>query len=90
MKLLKLVGRKDSTLWENVRPLLVLSFSVFTPLVVVMMIYGVFGGFGDNTISAKDFITGVLMAVLLPIGFSAFMGTYFFFLGRIIPRINNQ
>jgi hypothetical protein len=86
MTILTPVGRRDSTWWQNVRPLMAISYPVVVLVVGVIMVFGALGGLGTDYSQAgrPDLRTGVEMALLLPLGFSLFMGTYFFVWGRIM------
>ena len=88
MKILTSVGKHDSTWWQNVRPLMAISYPVVVPVVGVIMALGAFGGMGTghSQVGIRDLRTGVEMALLLPLGFALFMGTYFFVWGRIMHR----
>ena len=85
MKLLEPVGRKDTSLWGNIRPLLLLSLAIIFPLVLMSLGTVIYSQ--KDLVSTHEIVKGLMQAVALsiaiPVGFSVFMGLYFFFFGRI-------
>ena len=87
MKMLGPVGKFGTSWWANVRPLLIVGVVTLTPAVLCLPLVGLFAGAPiEGARQSRDIAGWLLGAILLPLGFALFMGSWCFMWGIVIDR----
>jgi hypothetical protein len=64
MKLLEPVGRKDTRLWGNIRPLLLLSLAIIFPLVLMSLGTVIYSQ--KDLVSTDEIVKGLMQTAVVP------------------------